>query len=98
MAGELRQYPTPREGVASRVVDGLAVAVTPEDSTLHTFENPVATAIWQLVDGRHSVAAIVERVVATYEVERERAERDVLAFVGLLAQRGLVELSAEARS
>ena len=94
----LALFPAPREGVASRVVDGLAVAVTPGDSTLHTFENAVATEIWQLADGRHSVAAIVERVVAAFEVEPVRAEQDVLAFVRLMADKGLVDLQPEART
>ncbi|HUB05400.1 MAG TPA: PqqD family protein [Myxococcales bacterium] len=90
-------FPTPREGVASRLVDGVAVAVTPSDSTLHTFENDVATEIWQLADGRHSVAQIVDRITEAFDVERPQAERDVVEFVRLLDERGLVELEARPR-
>lgn len=88
----LRLFPAPREGVASRLVDGLAVAVTAADSTLHTFENEVATEVWQLADGSRSVAQIVDRITETFEVERPRAEQDIVAFVRLLDERGLVAL------
>jgi hypothetical protein len=93
----LSLFPTPREGVASTLVDGVALAITASDSTLHTFENDVATEIWGLVDGRRSVGQIVERIVADFEVDRAQAEQDVLAFVQLLDERGLLELQPQAR-
>ncbi len=93
----LPMFPIPREGVASRLVDGVAVAVTANDSTLHTFENEVATEIWQLADGRHSVAQIVDRITEAFEVERPRAEKDVVDFVRLLDERGLVNLEVRPR-
>jgi hypothetical protein len=93
----LSLFPTPREGVASRLVDGVAVAVTAADSTLHTFENEVATEIWGLADGRRSVGEIVDRIVADFEVERAHAERDVIEFMQLLDERGLLDLQPQAR-
>jgi hypothetical protein len=94
----LSLFPTPREGVASRLVDGVAVAVTASDSTLHTFENEVATEIWKLADGRRSVGQIVDQIIAEFDVERARAEQDVLAFMHLLDERGLLELQPQARA
>jgi hypothetical protein len=93
----LSLFPTPREGVASRVIDGVAVAVTAGDSTLHTFENDVATEIWGLADGQRSVEEIVERIVAAFDVERTQAEQDVIEFMRLLDERGLLELKPQAR-
>ena len=93
----LSLFPIPREGVASRLIDGVAVAVTASDSTLHTFENEVATEIWGLVDGQRSVGQIVDRIVADFEVERARAEQDVLEFMHLLDERGLLDLQPQAR-
>jgi hypothetical protein len=92
MAEILTCYPAPMPEVASRLVEGLAVAVTPSDSTLHTFDNEVATEIWGLLDGRHSVAQVVEGIVGSFQVERKQAETDVVQFVQLLAERGLVQL------
>ncbi len=93
----LSLFPTPREGVASRLIDGVAVAVTSSDNTLHTFENEVATEIWGLADGRRSVGEIVERIVADFEVERARAEQDVVDFMHLLGERGLLDLQPQPR-
>ncbi len=89
-------FPAPKAGVASRLLGGVAVAITEADQTLHTFENDVATEIWTLVDGQRSVGQIVERIVEAYEVERPTAEADVVAFMGLLREKGLIELRSEA--
>ncbi len=97
MVEMLSLFPTPREGVASTLVDGVALAITAVDSTLHTFENEVATEIWGLVDGQRTVGQIVDRIVAEFEVERAQAERDDLAFMHLLDERGLLELQPQAR-
>jgi coenzyme PQQ synthesis protein D (PqqD) len=93
----LSLFPTPREGVSSTLADGVAMAVTAADSTLHTFENEVATEIWGLADGRLSVGEIVDRIVADFEVERAHAERDVIEFMQLLDERGLLDLQPQAR-
>src|SRR5579863_3960654 len=91
----LSLFPTPRAGVASRLVDGVAVAVTAGDSTLHTFENEVATEIWGLADGQRSVGQIVDWIVAAFEVERVQAEHDVIEFMQLLDERGLLALQPQ---
>lgn len=43
--------------------------------------NPVATTIWDLVDGTNDVEAIVDAVCDTFEVSRELALQDVSAFL-----------------
>jgi hypothetical protein len=93
----LSLFPTPREGVSSTLADGVALAVTSSDSTLHTFENEVATEIWGLADGRRSVGEIIEQIVADFNVARGQAERDVVDFVRLLDERGLVALQSQPR-
>ncbi|MHB1844353.1 MAG: PqqD family protein [Deltaproteobacteria bacterium] len=88
-------FPAQKAGVASRVLGGVAVAITEADQTLHTFENDVATEIWTLADGSRSVEQIVQRIVDGYEVERPRAEADVAAFMEVLVQKGLIELRGQ---
>lgn len=90
-------FPAPRDGVASRIVDGVAVAVTASDSTLHTFENEVATHIWQLADGSRSVEQIVSGITEAFDVERPQAEQDVVEFIRLLDEKGLVQLASRPR-
>jgi hypothetical protein len=75
---------------ACRVIDGKAIVITIDRNQLHVL-NPVATRVWGLVDGR-SIADIVEVIVSEFEVEPDRAARDVSAFAEQLLSVGAVEL------
>lgn len=49
-----------------------------------------APTILALVDGRRTVAEVVDALVAAHPVSRDRVERDVLALIDALATRGFV--------
>ncbi|HUF87243.1 MAG TPA: lasso peptide biosynthesis PqqD family chaperone [Thermohalobaculum sp.] len=49
-----------------------------------------ARRIWELVAEPASVAEIVDRLVAEYEVDRERCTAEVMAFVRELLDNGLI--------
>jgi hypothetical protein len=87
---ELARIPVQEKSVASRLVDGVAVALTEGDQTLHTFDGPVSTHIWTLIDGRRSLADILDDVMANFDVDRPRAQDDLLHFMKLLQDRGLI--------
>jgi len=86
------RYPRQDPRAAWRVYDGEAVIVSPLDSTLHTL-NAAGTVIWEAIDGRTSLATIVARVAARFDVPAERAAADVHAFVDTLRERELLTVS-----
>ena len=86
-------YPTQSSRTAWRVYDGEAVLLCPDDSTLNTL-NAVGTLIWELADGKTPVSTIVARICEDFDVDPERAERDTMAFIEKLRERGLVTVSA----
>lgn len=51
----------------------------------------VATLVWSLCDGRHTVPDIVEDVVSQFAVSRETARADVAEFVTELHAAGLLD-------
>jgi coenzyme PQQ biosynthesis protein PqqD len=54
--------------------------------------NPTAAAVVSLCTGEHTVEAIVEQLAAKCLAEpRERVERDILAFLQTMTDRGLVK-------
>lgn len=87
----MERYPALEPRAAMRKIEGEAAVVTPHDSTLHTF-NGVGTRILELADGTRSMRAIVDAIVAEYEVERGTAEADVEAFVSGLVEKGVLVL------
>ena len=53
--------------------------------------NPTAADILKLCTGEHTVTAIVDQLAAKYARDVADVERDVLAFLGVMADRGLVQ-------
>jgi len=50
----------------------------------------VAADVWALVDGQHSVDAIVDAICAGYDIDRETAAADVTALLTDLADAALI--------
>lgn len=80
---------------AWRLIDGQAVIFTPDDSLLHTL-NPVASKVWELLDGEHDLKSLVDAICEEFEVEREQATADVQEFISDLVNRGLAGSPEEA--
>lgn len=53
--------------------------------------NEVGLFIWRLLQTPRRLSEICDQVVAAYQVDRERAEADVLELVGRLVEEGLVQ-------
>jgi hypothetical protein len=56
---------------------------------------PVGSRIWALLETSRSVSEICTVLVAEFEVEREQCEREVLAFLNLMAQANLIKVVNE---
>jgi coenzyme PQQ biosynthesis protein PqqD len=53
--------------------------------------NPTAADVLHLCTGEHTVDAIVARLVEKYGQETAQVEREVMTFLGQMADRGLVQ-------
>jgi pyrroloquinoline quinone biosynthesis protein D len=54
--------------------------------------NDTAAAIVKLCTGEHTVQSIIDTLAAAYDAQpREAIEREVLSFLGAMADRALVE-------
>jgi hypothetical protein len=54
--------------------------------------DPVGARVWGLIQEPRTVGEICDTLVREYEVGRERCEADVLALLGELRERDLVEV------
>ena len=59
--------------------------------------NEVGSYIWRLTDQPTTVNAIAEAVERTFDVPADRAEQDVVEFLGQLAGAGLIRALGEPR-
>jgi len=60
--------------------------------------HPVATRIWNLLDGQTDVNQIVEAMCREYDVSPEQAKKDVCEILVSLEKAGLVSASPEGTS
>jgi hypothetical protein len=79
-----QRKPKRNKNVAWRVIEQEAILISSEDSMLHSLDE-VATLIWEMADGEHTVDQIVDRVCEEYDVEREQAQKDTVEFLEKLA-------------
>lgn len=54
--------------------------------------DPVGTQIWNLIQEPRTVGEVRDALLARYDVERDRCERDLLALLQEMASEGLVEV------
>jgi hypothetical protein len=79
-----QRKPKRNKNVAWRVIEEEAILISSEDSMLHSLDE-VATLIWEMADGEHTIDQIVDRVCDDYDVERDRARKDTVEFLEKLA-------------
>ncbi|MEZ5126625.1 MAG: PqqD family protein [Thermoleophilia bacterium] len=85
----------PSRDVVAREIEGeviivpLVAGIGDADDELYTL-NDTGRAIWRLLDGRRTLAEVVEALAAEYEAEGTALEADVLGFADELARRGIL--------
>jgi hypothetical protein len=76
----------------STVLGEETVILQLEDDVYYGLD-PVGTSIWQLLQEPRPVAEIRDRIVAEYDVDNERCERDLAVLLRDLAERRLIDVS-----
>jgi len=75
---------------ASRIIEGRAYVILPDQSRLFQL-NEVGTFIWDEISRERTVQELVKAVCDEFEVDPETAGKDVVEFLGVLAEKKLVE-------
>jgi hypothetical protein len=82
-----------KNNIAYRIIDEEAVIVNLKKSTFHTL-NPVATFIWEQIDGKTTLSDIANRLSQEFEIDRETSENDCKDFINDLLDNDIVMLSS----
>ena len=78
--------------IVSRMIAGEMILV-PIKNRLGDMEsiytlNETAARVWELSDGRHTIADIHQQILAEFEVDSLQAEQDVIELIGVLEAEG----------
>lgn len=79
----------PADKIAWRDVAGEVLVIHPGRSRMYPL-NAVGSRIWTLLDGTRDARAVAAEIHRAFEVDEDRARRDVLAFLADLAGEGLI--------
>lgn len=85
----MNRYPRKSSRTASRIIDGEAVVVIPEEARVNVF-NSVASRIWELSDGKSGLADIATIISREFEVTYESAYQDAEEFIEDLSKKGMI--------
>lgn len=78
---------------ASRLVDGEAVVVLPEENVVKVL-NAVGSRVWDLANGKRTVREIAATIYQEFEVDQAQAEQDVVEFVAEMVESELLAVEA----
>ncbi|MBI3089765.1 MAG: PqqD family protein [Candidatus Tectomicrobia bacterium] len=90
MKQQQMQHPSRRQDLIVRPLDDEVIVLDPQAEMVHAL-NPTARAIWDLLDGRHGMAELVEAVCGRFDVRPEQAEKDIQALLELFRSRNLLD-------
>jgi len=79
------------EDIAWRQIEDDAILIDMDEEEVTHF-NAVAAQIWDALDGEKSVAEIIDFICGQFEVGKDKAKKDVLAFLKKLFQREIVKI------
>lgn len=85
-------YPIKSPRIASRIIDGEAVVVIPEESQVNIL-NRTGSRIWELSDGEKNLEEIAVIISNEFEISLKKAYQDAREFVEDLMKREMVILS-----
>ena len=74
---------------AYRIYDGQATIVLPAQAEVKVL-NEFGSAVWDAIDGKSTLAEILDRLLPDYDISREQAAADLLDFVSALQKHGMV--------
>lgn len=85
-----------RDDLAAVEIDGETVIYDPASELLHHLD-PIATMIWERLDGTTPLADVARRLAERFDADPEVVTTDVMALVRQLSADGLTELGGAAQ-
>jgi coenzyme PQQ synthesis protein D (PqqD) len=86
---DLQTIPKRDGSFCERELGEETIFLSPQGDQIHALDE-IGTFIWKQLDGETALGEVIDRLCNEYDVPRETAEKDLLAFVGDLAENKLL--------
>ncbi len=83
-----------RQDLVSTDMDGDIVMMDIQSGKYYKFGG-VSGVIWQTIETQISIDALVEKLLAEYDIARGECESQTMTFIGQLVEKGLVIIFEE---
>jgi hypothetical protein len=91
-----KEIPVKSPATASQIIDDEAVIIVPSEQMVNVL-NPVGSRIWDLADGKKSIAEIAEILTQEFDVSYETAIEDAIEFTRDLAEKKVMGFVGEGK-
>ena len=81
------------ERAAGDVIDGEAIIINLATGVYYSMQG-IGGEIWSMIDGQRSADAMVQAIVAAYDVDADQARDDLHAVLRDLFSEGLIQIAA----
>lgn len=85
----LQNYPRRKEQVISQKASSNLLLLNMSDGNYYSL-NEIGSKIWELCDGNHSIAQLVDTLTAEYDVPAETLKGDILELLDNLRSEKLI--------
>jgi hypothetical protein len=77
--------------LVSRMVGDQALLLDPKADEIQLL-NEVGSFIWsKIIEKRHSISDILKAIIASFEIDIENAQKDLMAFLNLLESKNMIK-------
>ena len=90
------KIPLKSPSAAYQIIEGEAVIIVPSEQMVNVL-NPVGSRIWDLADGRKSIAQIAQVLMQEFDVSYETALKDAVEFTGDLAEKKMMDFAGKGK-
>ena len=91
-----KRIPSKSPSAAYQIIEGEAVIINSSEQMVNVL-NPVGSRIWDLADGRKTIAEIAELLAQEFDVSYETALKDAIEFTGDLADKKMMDFAGEGK-
>ena len=77
---DLQTIPKRDGSFCERELGNETIFLSPKGDQIHALDE-VGTYIWKQIDGETALSEVIDRLCNEYEVPRDQAEKDLLAFI-----------------
>jgi hypothetical protein len=89
---DLSAVPVPAEGLTVKRIGKETIILTESGEELHTLDE-TGTFVWSAIDGKRTLRQILDILCTEYDVNREKAQKDLLLFVEALGEKEIVRFT-----